>query len=576
MLTGMIHGLLKFTALLATLTLLWGFVVWVDPWLSQTNTLLTQGLNVWPIAALFLIVLGATARPALALLTAITLTALVFYINHIKWIELAQPLLLTDLFLVSQVVGHMDLMASYFNGPLLAALFIAWLVSCRLFWTTEPPLFRRGGRVVTLAIGLGLSIMLASPVALSWYEKQDGPQRPWLPIKDIESQGWLAASVRAAHTDLVKLPDPDPQALAALRSSFSTDWDINAFTTTDFPDLIVVLSESFFEPRHMRRAEPCLLLPDWCALVEQGQWGEMRVPTFGGNTTRTEYEVLTGVPYEILPQGTYPYNRVVLQPTASIAWWLKSLGYETTAIHPHDRHFWQRHRAMPLLGFDEFIGEQEFGPHTRSGFWISDRDLTKKVINRLEEPSEKPQFVFAISMENHGPWHGKRPNMSEEKRADLPSIEGLDDRGDHAYRNYLYHQRQAIEALDDLWAHVRTRQRPTAILFFGDHLPGLHETFRQVGFESDLDPLTHPVPYLLLQNEARTPPSWLPNASHQLGLWFMEASGLPLPSEYAILNARHQTGEAIETELYSALYPHLIRLDPGQWVIELCERGLLC
>ncbi len=573
----LLHSLLKTIALLCVFVVLWGFVVWIDPWLDQKSDLAGQALNVWPMAGLCLILLGTTARPALALLTTLAFTSLLFYINHVKWNELAQPLLLTDLFLFPQVVGHMDLMASYINVLLLVGLFVAWLASFWLFWRAEPPLFRRRGKNFTLILGLASWALLANPLALSWYEKQEGPQRPWAPIQEIESNGWLAAAVRTAHTDLVSLPEPDLQALALLKSDFNNEWRVALSNTTNFPDLIVVLSESFFEPRHMSGVDLCALLPDWCRLVEQGQWGEMRVPTFGGNTTRTEYEMLTGVPYQTLPEGIYPYNSVVLQPTASIAWWLKSLGYETTAIHPHDRYFWQRHRAMPLLGFDEFIGEQEFGPHTRSGFWISDDSLVNKVIQTLEIPSDKPQFVFAISMENHGPWHGKRPNMNQERRNLLPSIDGLDDRADHAFRNYLYHQRQAIEALNKLWVFAQQRERPTAILFFGDHLPGLHQTFKQVGFESGFAPLTHPVPYLLLQTQTSTPPIWVPEASHQLGLWFIEANGLPLSSDYAILSAGYrEPNEATDIAIHSALYPYLIGLDPRQWETEPCEQGLVC
>lgn len=573
----LIHSLFKVIGLLAVFMILSGFVIWIDPWLSQESEQLKQALNVWPVAAVCLILLGMTGRPALALLTTLALTSILFYINQIKWNELAQPLLLTDFILLPQVLDHSDLMVSYINGPLLAGLFLAWLASCWLFWTTEPRFLSRRGQILTLTFGLTISVILASPMGLTWYEKRDGSQQPWAPIQEIESRGWLAAAVRAAHIDLISLPNPDPVALASLKNEFSDEWREDFAQTANLPDLVVVLSESFFEPRHITEAQLCTLLPDWCRLLEEGQWGEMDVPTFGGNTTRTEYEVLTGVPYDVLPHGIYPYNSVVLRPTASIAWWLKSLGYTTTAIHPHDRYFWQRHRAMPLLGFDTFIGEQEFGPHTRSGFWISDDDLSNKVIQTLETPSDNPQFIFAISMENHGPWHGKRPNIDQEKWSLLPSISGLDGRADRSFRNYLYHQRQSIDSLNKLWTFAQERERSTAILFFGDHLPGLHATFRQISFESELTPLSHPVPYLLLQTQPSTAPNWIPGASYQLGLWFIEANGLPLPSDYAILSTGYQeNNETFAKAVNSALYPYLLGLDPKQWERESCELRLLC
>lgn len=575
-LTYLTHSTFKLVVFAALTVLLTAFVVWVDPWLDQGDPLTVKALNAWPMAAVLILLLAITKRPALSLLTAMALTATVFYINHIKLTELSQPLLLTDLMLFPQVIGHMDLLGAYVNTNLFVALWFAWLSACVLFWTSEPPWFQRTGQITGIVVAMGMWAFVASPWGLSWYEQNTGPNRPWAPIEEIKTQGLVAAAVRAAHTQLVSLPEPDLQKINELKNALAQAWTDVPFDPAARPDLIVILSESFFESRYLTNAEPCILLPNWCALLEEGQWGEMSVPTFGGNTTRTEYEVLTGVPYRSLPQGVYPYNSIVLQPTASIAWWLKSLGYETTAIHPHDRYFWQRHRAMPLLGFDRFIGEQEFGPHTRSGFWISDKDLTNKVIQTLEKTSDTPQFVFAISMENHGPWHAKRPNMDEERRASLPSIKGLEGPGAHAYRNYLYHQRQAVDALNTLWQYAKTRARPTAILFFGDHLPGLHDTFRQLNFEQGFEPLTHPVPYLFLQTEPKSPPSWQPDTSYQLGLWLLEANALPIPSDYALLSAEHQRVEESDAPDQSALYPHLIRLDPNLWALELCERDLVC
>lgn len=362
------------------------------------------------------------------------------------------------------------------------------------------------------------------------------------------------------------MPNVDWEGIAELKAGLEAKPQLIE-DTSKLPNIVVVLSESFFEPRYLKGADLCELLPDWCRLLDEGDWGEMNVPTFGGNTTRTEYEVLTGIPYRTLPQGIYPYTSVVLQPTASLAWWLKSLGYQTTAIHPHDRYFWQRHRAMPLLGFNAFIGEQEFGPHTRSGFWISDHDLTQRVMGRLDQDTTVPQFVFAISMENHGPWHGKRPNVDEQRRAALPTIEGLDERASHAYRNYLYHQWKAIRALSDLWHNAKQAERPTVILFFGDHLPGLHETFEQAGLREGFSPLTHPVPYLLLSTAPRQPQDWQPVASHQLSTWLLQQVGLPLPVAYELLaQAPPESPEKLEL-----VYPYLMNLDPEIWSTESCR-----
>ncbi len=568
----LIHRCLKIIATTVVLAIIWGFVVWIDPWIGQQSPWLTQGLNAVPIWTVFILIFAWSARPSPALLLTLALTAWIFYINHIKWMELSQPLMLSDGLLAGQVIDHFDLLGSYLNLSMLMWLSLALVIGTRWLWLTEPPWFKLRARLSLAALGIGALAFLASPMGLALYQNHQGPNRPWAPIHNIQTQGWLAYAVNAAHTELVALPSVDPDAVTELKGAF-TPTPITQPALAERPHIVVVLSESFFEPRYLNGADLCQLLPLWCDLIDQGHLGEMTVPTFGGNTTRTEYEVLTGIPYHTLPQGIYPYTSVVLQRSASLAWWLRSLGYQTTAIHPHDRYFWQRHRALPLLGFETFIGEQEFGRHKRSGFWISDEDLTRKVIETLEHDPDTPQFVFAISMENHGPWHGKRPNMDEATRDALPTIEGLNDRAQHAYRNYLYHQRQAVDALSQLWAHAQQSRRSTVILFFGDHLPGLHDTFQQAGMMNDLTPLSHPVPYLLLTTNQVTPQTWQPNASHQLGPWLLSKTGLPMPSDYQLLIEAHGGNAEASIE---AIYPYLMSLDPAKWALESCRYVASC
>lgn len=66
--------------------------------------------------------------------------------------------------------------------------------------------------------------------------------------------------------------------------------------------------------------------------------------------------------------------------------------------------------------------------------------------------------------------------------------------------HYLYHARRADQALAGLLDHVARRERPTVVLFYGDHLPALDEVFDQVGFVDGASARTQPVPWLLFDN----------------------------------------------------------------------------
>lgn len=95
---------------------------------------------------------------------------------------------------------------------------------------------------------------------------------------------------------------------------------------------------------------------------------------------------------------------------ASLAQYLQRLGYRTVCVHPYPAGFYLRHKVYPLLGFDTFIDIQDFADAERYGPYVSDMAVTEKIMQLLHERADgdKPLFVFAITMENHGPrtWSG--------------------------------------------------------------------------------------------------------------------------------------------------------------------------
>ena len=61
-----------------------------------------------------------------------------------------------------------------------------------------------------------------------------------------------------------------------------------------------------------------------------------------------------GIPWHSCPQGSIPYQQYILDDAPSMASLLKEAGYRTLAFHPGERTSWQRDRAYPRLGFDQF------------------------------------------------------------------------------------------------------------------------------------------------------------------------------------------------------------------------------
>lgn len=530
-------------------------VVTMDPWLDADSGFVRILLNVFPALIILALLLGAFGRliPAIGL-TICTLVTL-FYINDIKIRELEQPILLTDYLLWRQVYSGSSLLGHYANIPALGAsvLIVALLI---LFSRSLEPVRLTGSKrwaIVVSALLIALT-GLSSPVHRS-YAGLSSLDTPWHQLTNVKNTGLIASLIKSAGQDFYALPQPNPHDVAEVRKWLSTD-DIDTLPVLNRgtqPDVVVVLSESFFDPGILEGVDRCIALPVWCQLLEQGVSGTLEVPTFGGNTTRTEYEVLTGVPYSILPDGIYPYLSVVTRPTLSLAWVMRAQGYQTTALHPHIGSFWQRNRAMPMLGFEEFITEKHMETASRVGHYISDRSMTDRILNILAEESEQPRFIFAISMENHGPWTSHRPNMDAERLATLPTPESLTGASRTEWKTYLYHARNATEQLQRLVEQTRQFERPVTILFFGDHLPGLHRVFEQLSFHNRAAAYSQATPYLLLDSHQQTL-DWQPKHAYELPGWLISLVGGQPPEIYLALSRLHRWHH---TDLQATLSPRL-------------------
>lgn len=222
------------------------------------------------------------------------------------------------------------------------------------------------------------------------------------------------------------------------------------------PLVVVWQSESFYDLRNL--GDNQLELPTIDRLKKRAaQSGRLTNVFEGGYTLRTEFAVLSGLkPEEVHVDASYPYLRA--GHYAELAWPNKLLrnGWHTQFIHPYDRTFFMRHKALPLLGFEHLTMLDEFDHQpTTAEPYVSDHDLTYKVLKTIENiDDDKPTFVFVASMANHGPWEAGR-------------CEGLTEPVG-IYRELL---QRADDALGTLVAALDTSDRPVWLAFYGDHAP---------------------------------------------------------------------------------------------------------
>jgi phosphoglycerol transferase MdoB-like AlkP superfamily enzyme len=201
------------------------------------------------------------------------------------------------------------------------------------------------------------------------------------------------------------------------------------------------------------------------------------VPAWGANTVRTEFAFLSGIDAAELGVHRFnPYRSVVAGwNVASVASFLKRLGYRTVCVHPYPASFYQRDRVLPRLGFDEFLDISSFEDAGKFKPYVSDIAVAEKIAHVLDTARE-PVFVFAITMENHGPLHLEKPTPHEVRQfyAEPPPA-GCDD-----LTIYLRHLANADRMVAALRTKLEQCGKPASLCWYGDHvpiMPSVYETF---------------------------------------------------------------------------------------------------
>lgn len=89
-----------------------------------------------------------------------------------------------------------------------------------------------------------------------------------------------------------------------------------------------------------------------------------------------------------------------------------------------------------------------------------------------------PQFIYAMSMQNHGHYSYKRYDS-----LDCPVATGLSGTADLEYNSYLQGIIDADKSLKIVVDYIKGARKPTMLVFFGDHLPGFTHLYAETGLE---------------------------------------------------------------------------------------------
>lgn len=485
-------------------------VYWFDPAFrpghGAEGDIGLAALNALPIALFVLLLFALTRRPLLAYWCGALLAALLQGINALKLEAIATPLLPSDFQLIGQLHGGHGLLGHYVPSDSADVKRYALTALATLAAIALPLRVRLRGwsRSVFAAAALASGISLVAGFA-PWqtlYSSERLGFELWSPPHSTDHGGLFASLLRYHWEFSAPLPEPDRAAAAALiaRHADAVEAAPAAGAAADLPDIVVVQSESLFDPARLKGIEPAQTMPNLRRIAAQSTHGDLWVPTYGGGTIRTEFEVLTGVAMRYFPDVQYPYYKLAVPELPTLPSLLAAHGYRTLAVHPNDAAFWNRATTFRTMGFQDFDDDSRFGDAQREGYFVSDEALVDHVLQRLDEGGA-PLFVFAISIENHGPYD-ESPGIDERRRDAEPVPPGAPPAAALELRDYLYHVSNADRSLGRLADALAKRQRRTLLLFYGDHLPALNETYRSAGFDDGIAETSQPVPYLLFDSKA--------------------------------------------------------------------------
>lgn len=423
-------------------------------WLCQFGLFLS-------LYAVFLLLLG---RPLCSAGLILAVYLILILVNNAKYESLREPFLYQDYDYFLDVIRYPRLFLPFLGVKNFALCVLGGLAAVGGILLENPPenRFSLDGQAgaALLMLGLGLSALL---IGSSLRSKPE-----YNAESDYKKLGFSAFLYCYGLESGKKISLQSPFAkLPPLKKSL--------------PSLIAIQSESFFDPRPWDPALSPEILQGLDRFQERSfMRGFLKTPAWGANTVRTEFSFLTGLDSKNLgPHQFNPY-RAMLKGwlPKSLPAMLKEAGYETICLHPWPAAFYGRKSLFPQIGFNQFKDLKNFSDCRKSGAYTDDRCLGEKLLAALKE-AKKPVFIFAISMENHGPLAddadaGKRMAESSFRKDWPPDCPELP-----IYIDHLVH---ADMMLSKLFKELTELDCPLSLCFYGDHVPIMPRAYKKFGF----------------------------------------------------------------------------------------------
>ncbi|MBT2685474.1 LTA synthase family protein [Bacillus sp. ISL-37] len=404
-------------------------------------------------------------------------------VSHIKQSLRGDPLLPIDVTLISESMNmseSFNIMSGRIIMSIVAVLILLAVSGFLLFWSMKT--YRYNIYTIVLSV--------ASAIILGYFVNnlvQDGPtslnQTFKLAYLDYDQRetykhnGFTIGFLR--NTKWLTTEPPEDYSKTTIESLVTEiNSDEKAESTTK-PNIIFIMSEAFWDPTRLENLsfnkDP---IQNFRSLQESNVGGNVLTPVFGGSTANTEFEALTSMSMNFLPTGSIPYLYNLNKPIPSLPFALKEQGYETTAIHSFHNWFYGRNSVYKQLGFDRFISLEFIPNPVEDMYFLRDNEMTDLILNQVKD-SDEPNFIFAVSIQGHGPYPatGKKPYANVEIDKEKSSA-NLESDSENIVETFGDTMSEVDKELARLVQGLEDNGEDSVVVFFGDHLPLLGENYK--------------------------------------------------------------------------------------------------
>ena len=239
---------------------------------------------------------------------------LIFFavVDRVKVSMRQEPLLPTDLTLAKEVIAILKTFPVY-QLVLIGVMLIVFaaLPVCSFLKSKAivlPPLPRILGLVLVLACGFGANHLWYANQTL--YDSYPTVDNPYFQVNQYNTRGMIYSFLH--QFNIMQVKAPEGYTAADIRTLEDTDWTPSV-STEKRPHIIMIMGEAFSdlsENEHLDFTgyrDPMKNWKEICA--EEGTIsGHIVVPNFGGGTSNTEYDVLTGCATRYLGSSLPSYS----------------------------------------------------------------------------------------------------------------------------------------------------------------------------------------------------------------------------------------------------------------------------